>query len=606
MIVPRFTVSQNEEFVIVVARTPYIRANEADFYLMEEQFKFYCKPYFLRLTFSHRIVENGRESASYNVDTQEFTFKLPKATMGEHFSDLDMITKLLDKKQTNTTAKIQVMSSTSNDDDNEDDQNELEQEEPEEDEDEEWEFDQVESTSNPTEFNPSNLEEFDALVNETEFEQEGQQQDEIPKEIVSQINSALAKKITIVQEDSTMTTAASDAATTNISKKPITFTSLKSTIVAGFRRSLAFPLYRSWNLNMRVLEDTKAIFQLGKRCLLKSLLHIRRCLESHETKYYLNRLYIDDYCVWLQYASKKKLKSLRNKLAAFTIEKVDVDWPLEAYEKLVEEEGMVFGGVDQEDDEDQEIQDDQGTDSDESNIDVLVTLKNVTTIADLVSTIDYKTNTYYLIGEVNAFDNVLIAIDLNTNTVIKEVIIPNASSEKGLYPLQISFDPVVGLVATFNTGGNFSALGVINTNTGVVSFYEHKIPYLFTPFLSFCLLPQSNIVYINDLGPAGASMTVFSLLTESVVRTFTLTSNSFYYINLLYVSKLDILTGNDPTTKDFVAIDLTTGVATPLNIFSGLDQPILDIISAVQGTTIYSFITTTILTISDAQTKDNE
>ncbi|GAM20005.1 hypothetical protein SAMD00019534_031800, partial [Acytostelium subglobosum LB1] len=139
MIIPRFTIEQNNDFVIVVARTPYIRANEADFYLMDDQFKFYCKPYFLRLTFPHRIVENGKEKASYNVDTQEFTFQLPKETSGQHFPDLDMITKLLDKKKSSEGgAKIQLVDGQEIDQVDGDD----EDEEAGDYEGEEWEFEQ--------------------------------------------------------------------------------------------------------------------------------------------------------------------------------------------------------------------------------------------------------------------------------------------------------------------------------------------------------------------------------------------------------------------------------------------------------------------------------
>ncbi|KAM9987130.1 hypothetical protein ACTFIY_011532 [Dictyostelium cf. discoideum] len=562
MIIPKFSVDQNDEFIIVVAITPYIKASEADFYLLENQFKFYCKPYFLRLTFSHNIVENGKEKASFNVNTQEFTFYLPKEINGQKFNDLDLITKLLEKKSTNTS-KIQVLNGESNQDDQDED-------EEGDYEDEEWEFEQIvepepsldelknkikygfndgysdffqglqqdisdiidipiidsitkqERTKVRTEFedlkfdperfmenhffnddikellhykcyweeliekklklkneknqqqqqqqseqesneiinkkeekkeekqeekqeeikekveeikqiDPSNLEDYDEgndeVTNETTIES-----NEISDELLEKINSTLSKKISIVNDESESknsliekeeettksTTTTTTATTTNnkYSKKLITFSdeekdimknlpnkeymisneksillglvdiiysyaynervnmgyeniesawnicklsgtlscldnfyNLSSVLECCFKRSLTFPLYRSWLLSERVLRDTKQIFQLGKRSLLKCLLDIKKKLESSEFKYYLNRLYIDDYCIWLQHASKKKLKSLRNKLSEYEMKKSMISWPLEEYEKLVEEEGMVFGEEEEEDGE---------------------------------------------------------------------------------------------------------------------------------------------------------------------------------------------------------------------------------------------------------------
>jgi len=549
MIVPRFTVDQNEEFIIVVARTPYIKASEADFYLLGNQFKFYCKPYFLRLTFSHNIIENGKEKASYNVNTLEFTFYLPKENIGEQFNDLDLITKLLEKKSSTTTSgpKIQLLDETDgtnlsetidqnlNDDDYEDDEDE------DKDEQEEWEFEQniepelsldelknkvfygfndsycnfftglqeeiqdiidipmidnisksertivrkefenmnfdpdrymeshyilkddiqelirykaiwedliekkkklkqqkksnnsddsvVETTTpiSPVKFNPSNLE--DLNDDDDDYDVEGgnvetqidKNATDLPDEIISKINSTLANKIQIVNDSNE--NESNQTLTKTITTKPKlilftdderdvmknlpnksymisnenslllglvdiifsyafnnrinlgdsniesawnickisttlscldTFNSLSSVIESCFKRAITYPLYRSWDLCEKVLKDTQTIFQLGKRCLLKCLLDIKKILEGHDFKHYLNRLYIDDYCVWLQHASSKKLKSLKTKLSEFKMDKSSIEWPLEAYEKLVEEEGMVFGEEEYEEEEEEQ------------------------------------------------------------------------------------------------------------------------------------------------------------------------------------------------------------------------------------------------------------
>ena len=67
MITPSFDIRQDDDFVIVDIRVRHVRADDMDFYVMQEEFKFYCKPYFLRLTFPHALVEDGREKAQFEV-----------------------------------------------------------------------------------------------------------------------------------------------------------------------------------------------------------------------------------------------------------------------------------------------------------------------------------------------------------------------------------------------------------------------------------------------------------------------------------------------------------------------------------------------------------
>jgi protein SHQ1 len=57
-----------------------------DWYLDAHQFKFFVKPYFLRLTFEQELVEDGRETAQYDIETGRFT-KLIQAALARS-SDL--------------------------------------------------------------------------------------------------------------------------------------------------------------------------------------------------------------------------------------------------------------------------------------------------------------------------------------------------------------------------------------------------------------------------------------------------------------------------------------------------------------------------------------
>ncbi|NXA33360.1 SHQ1 protein, partial [Eudromia elegans] len=111
MITPAFELSQDPDFLTIIIKIPYARASEFDVYFEGEDFKFYAKPYFLRqtsffffslpcrLTLPGRVVEDGREKASYNTDEGTFTLHLPKETPGQYFEGLDMLTSLLTPKK---------------------------------------------------------------------------------------------------------------------------------------------------------------------------------------------------------------------------------------------------------------------------------------------------------------------------------------------------------------------------------------------------------------------------------------------------------------------------------------------------------------------------
>ncbi|KAH0630246.1 hypothetical protein JD844_013041, partial [Phrynosoma platyrhinos] len=66
MITPAFELSQDPDFLTITIRVPYARVSEFDVYFEGMEFKFYAKPYFLRLVLPGRIVEDGREKATYD------------------------------------------------------------------------------------------------------------------------------------------------------------------------------------------------------------------------------------------------------------------------------------------------------------------------------------------------------------------------------------------------------------------------------------------------------------------------------------------------------------------------------------------------------------
>ncbi|XP_035986081.1 protein SHQ1 homolog isoform X2 [Fundulus heteroclitus] len=98
MITPAFDLSQDPDYLTICIRVPYTRTSEFDLFIDGTDFKFYAKPYFLRLSLPGRIVEDGREQASFDIDKGVFTLKVPKEIPGESFEGLHLLTSLLAPK----------------------------------------------------------------------------------------------------------------------------------------------------------------------------------------------------------------------------------------------------------------------------------------------------------------------------------------------------------------------------------------------------------------------------------------------------------------------------------------------------------------------------
>lgn len=116
MITPHFEVTQDSDFVEVRIKVPHLRMEDGEFYVDGHEFKFHLRPYFLRLTFKQELTEDGRETATHDASAGILTVRVPKATPGEHFEDLGMLSELL-RKPDRATARsggplIEVLSST--------------------------------------------------------------------------------------------------------------------------------------------------------------------------------------------------------------------------------------------------------------------------------------------------------------------------------------------------------------------------------------------------------------------------------------------------------------------------------------------------------------
>ncbi|KAF9976360.1 Hsp90 cochaperone shq1 [Actinomortierella ambigua] len=139
------------------------------------------------------------------------------------------------------------------------------------------------------------------------------------------------------------------------------FTTLRETVVAAFRRMLAYPLYRQWVLATKVLQDVYVLLRLGRRGVLRALLAVKDVLDHDDVYYIYSKMFIEDYCVWIQTASEKVLRTLAHELHHFEIQKSEIGWHLDELEALAREPPEESEDEDDDDDDD----DDSDTSSDE-------------------------------------------------------------------------------------------------------------------------------------------------------------------------------------------------------------------------------------------------
>jgi protein SHQ1 len=71
------------------------QASEIEIFAEGRVFSLHVNPYFLRLQFPGSIIEDDTSGAVYDPSSGSLTVTLSKETTGEHFADLDLLSKLL-------------------------------------------------------------------------------------------------------------------------------------------------------------------------------------------------------------------------------------------------------------------------------------------------------------------------------------------------------------------------------------------------------------------------------------------------------------------------------------------------------------------------------
>jgi protein SHQ1 len=102
LLTPEFTISQDDNFVIIHIRVPYIKVSNAEVILEGRDFSFYCQPYLLKLTFPKDVHdEEDTYHAKYdpNESNGMLTVTVKKMNVGEHFPDLDLLSTIMKKRK---------------------------------------------------------------------------------------------------------------------------------------------------------------------------------------------------------------------------------------------------------------------------------------------------------------------------------------------------------------------------------------------------------------------------------------------------------------------------------------------------------------------------
>lgn len=149
---------------------------------------------------------------------------------------------------------------------------------------------------------------------------------------------------------------------------------LQATLAASYRRALAYPLYRSWALAEACRRDVGALLSHGRRAILRALLRLRDLLNKHEVYYVYARIWIDDFCSWVQQDSyvsplsiltswrclmvmgrEDALRALGAAVLRVRMSKEMTGWDLGALEAVIDEDGADERVSDSDDESEDEV-----------------------------------------------------------------------------------------------------------------------------------------------------------------------------------------------------------------------------------------------------------
>lgn len=115
------------------------------------------------------------------------------------------------------------------------------------------------------------------------------------------------------------------------------FRKTREAVLAAYRRSLAYPLYRNCTLAELVLADLKMLFAVSEVDMLRArlvrvLLELREFFEDDKMLRLHCDIFLIDYCVWIQTVDDAVLARLKEEVEGICIERHELEWDLDALE----------------------------------------------------------------------------------------------------------------------------------------------------------------------------------------------------------------------------------------------------------------------------------
>ncbi|CAL1285299.1 unnamed protein product [Larinioides sclopetarius] len=122
MLTPAFELTQDDKFLIISIQVPYAKFSEYEVHFDDDEFMFYCKPYYLKLNLPGKVIYTDNPKCDYDFEKRIFKVFAPKARRGEAFEGLDLVNLLLKPKKCKLVGpKIEVLESTNNVEENDED-----------------------------------------------------------------------------------------------------------------------------------------------------------------------------------------------------------------------------------------------------------------------------------------------------------------------------------------------------------------------------------------------------------------------------------------------------------------------------------------------------
>ncbi|XP_072385541.1 protein SHQ1 homolog [Diabrotica undecimpunctata] len=388
MITPRFQLTQDDKSLTIQIRAPYCSLRELQVEVEDNVFLFFCKPYFLRLFLPGKLLDNDNYKSSFECDSGEFSFTYDKAVQGEHFEDLDFITKfLVSKVETSyeNNKKILVIDN-----------------EAKLDNDEELsegfgfalmghknfvvvssEFSDV-FEIDPNEVNLKDRRKLRLQFEQGKFDMGHYLADFIENEEIISLIELKSPWNALEDSDITFDTKeldflkdlpnieykltdlqikyvyhglidilyafCYDGRTTDydinsesgwtIVKLAATlcwldvFDQPKEALISAFRRSITYPLFRNFDLSLKVLEDLKKLLTLNEKYIIKCLIQIYHIFLGGDCcRYILNNLFIKDYIIYIMNWDRNKWRDFVKEINSMEIKKEDLGLNLSEIEQ---------------------------------------------------------------------------------------------------------------------------------------------------------------------------------------------------------------------------------------------------------------------------------